>query len=115
MEFHKIFALLDENDVVQDVILAEDINVATKIALDCYTTGRAIQVNGFDVRIGDFYRCERFYRPQTPGDYNIGFEVDNNVPYKMEIENLNNIIENKNAQIEYLEKLLRDNGLENLI
>lgn len=115
MEFHKIFALLDENDVVQDVILAEDINVATKIAVDCYTTGRAIQVNGFDVRIGDFYRCERFYRPQTPGNFDIGYEVENSIPDEIEIENLNHIIKNKDAQIEYLEKLLRDNGLENLI
>ena len=52
VEFHNVFALLNENDVVEDIILANDLNEANSIAINLYVSGKAICVNKYDVKIG---------------------------------------------------------------
>ena len=115
IEYYNIFALLDENDVVQDVILSPNEEIANSIAQNSYISGKAINVNKLDVHIGDFYRNRIFYRCVNPGDYEFGIEVDSTIPLEEEISNLNSIIDRKNEQIEFLENIIKENKLDKLI
>lgn len=115
VEFYKIYALLDENDVVQDVILSVDNETATEIATRTYVSGKAINVNNYDVHIGDFYRNRTFYRCVSPGNYDFGIEVDSTASYEDRIQSLTNIIDKQDEQIKFLENIIKENGLDKLI
>lgn len=114
-EYHKVYALLDENDVVQDIILSADNESASKIAATVYVSGKAINVNNYDVHIGDFYKNRTFYRCVTPKNYDFGIEVDSTIPLEEEIDNLNTIINRQEEQIKYLENIITENGLDEFI
>lgn len=114
-EYYNIFALLDENDVVQDIVLLPDIDVANNIARQTYISGKAINVNKFNVHVGDFYKNHTFYKCVNPNDYEFGIEVDSTIPLEEELDNLLNIIGQRDQQIEYLENIITENGLDKLI
>lgn len=112
IEYNNVFALLDENDIVQDIILSEAQELADDIARKTYVSGKAIQVNKYNVKRGDFYKYYKFYRPIEPNNYEFGYEVDSITPIEIELENANRIIEAQKEQINYLENLLKDNGID---
>lgn len=115
VEYYNIFAILNENDVVQEVLLLQNQKEADELAYKLFISGKAIKVNNLDVKVGDFYRHNTFYRCVNPEDYEFGIEVDSTEPIINELNYVKEILAQKESQIEYLENLLRENGLEKLI
>lgn len=115
MEYYKIYALLNADDVVEDVIMCKDQEEADNIAKSAYISGKALNVNKFDVKIGDFYRDRTFFRCVEPGNLDFGIEVDSSLTLEEQIYNLTSILEKKDLQIEFLENIIKENGLGKLI
>lgn len=113
--FHKIFAFLDDKDVVQFIQVCESKEIADAIASDILVNGKAVDVTFLDVHPGDFYRFNKFYRSIEMGDYDNGYEVDSTISLEEELSNLIKILNQREDQIQYLENLLKENGLGKLI
>ena len=114
MNFHTVYALLDENKIVQDLILNDNEESASTIASSAYIDGIAINVSNLDVRRGDFLKLNKFYHPVIEGSMDKGIEVKNSITLEEQIANLESVIRLKNKQIQYLEDFLNIKNLNNI-
>lgn len=116
MSYHNIYAILNENSVVEDVILASSMTIedAKNLYMGIYVSPEVIDVTNIDVKIGDFYMGHKFYR-YVDKELDIAIEVDSSVSQEEIIHTLQKNISQKESQIEYLEKIIKENGLGKLI
>ena len=107
----KIFALMDK-DVIQDFLVAYNIDNAIHTARNLYVDGDAIDCTIFDCNVGDFYKNGSFYRRLENGSIIEILPTYCTSGYESKIIRS---LENAKNRIEFLEKIICENGLDELI
>lgn len=106
--FHHNYALIDENNIIQDIIYCISDSVAAIIANNTYPNGKAVCIDTYPVKISDMYINRKFFRKTEDNYYK---EI---VPIPTEIEttsNLNIVIQKLKMQIEFLEKVIKEHDI----
>lgn len=106
---HHVYALLDDEDIVRDLIYASSEEEAKIIAKRTYVYGKAYCVDEYPVSINDFYLNKKFYHRVDDTEYYQ--EVVKVTSDQDRINDLLDIIQEKNNTIKYLEKRLNDSKL----
>lgn len=105
--FHHVYAILNDNNTVNDILYAQSQQAANDIAKSSFIYGRAFCIDNYPLKIGDFYSNRKFYR--KIGDSNI--EITPLTEEDDRISNLELIIDQKDTAIEYLEGKLNEAGI----
>ena len=108
MIYHHVYAILNDDSVVKDIIYAKTKEQADFIASESFVYGKAFCVDYWPVEINDIYCNRKFLRQNSSGNYNEVVPVTDDSEY---IESLKTLIEQKNDAIKYLENKLNDTSI----
>lgn len=108
--YHHVYAILNDDDIVNDIIYAKSQEDANYIASNSFIYGKAFCIDYYPLEIGDIYINRKFYRPNKTGTNYI--EIAPLIEEDDRIDNLELILEQKNQQIKYLEGKLNEAGIQ---
>ena len=109
--YHHVYAILNDDNKVNDIIYAKSQEEADYIAKNSFVYGKAFCIDYYPLEIGDIYINRKFYRP-TKLDETSYIEIAPIIEEDDKISNLELIIEQKNQQIKYLEGKLNEASVQ---
>ena len=102
---HHTYAVLNDDDVIKDIIYANSFEEADIIAKNSFIYGKSFCIDDYPVQIGDFYISKKFYHYTNNGTFE---EVQRTMNEDDRIRDLEDIINQKNRTISYLETKLKE-------
>ena len=101
---HHVYAILNDDDVIKDIIYANSFEEASIIAKNSFIYGKAFCIDDYPVQVDDFYISKKFYHRIEDGTF---IEVQRVLNEDDRIRDLEDIINQKNRTISYLEAKLK--------
>jgi len=108
----RIFALLEGN-IIREFYIGHDVELARSVAARYYIDSDALDVTEYDCSVGDIYKSGCIFKLNENGE--IGSEVHREEISKEYEHRINLITNSYKNRIEFLENIIRNNGLEKFI